>query len=73
MPDDMSEHNPATDPPGVQSDQNREDAQSGHREDRTHPEPRTSGKEAVQPERSDPRRGGASEGSQATGHRDNAG
>jgi hypothetical protein len=40
------EHDPATDPPGAQSDQNGEEAQSGHREDGTHPEPRTSGTES---------------------------
>lgn len=48
-----SEHNPATDPPGAVSNQNREDNQSGHRDDRTHPEPRTGGK---QPGRQAPRR-----------------
>ena len=46
MTDRQHEHNPATDPPGAQSDQNREDAQSGHRDDETHPEPRTSGSPA---------------------------
>jgi hypothetical protein len=30
------------DPPGAVSDQNNEEAESGHRDDGTHPEPRTS-------------------------------
>ena len=37
----MSRHNPATDPPGAVSDQNGEEAESGHRDDGKHPEPRT--------------------------------
>ena len=52
MTERSSEHNPATDPPGAVSNQNREENQSGHREDRTHPEPRTRGK---QPKRQKPR------------------
>ena len=71
------EHNPATDPPGAVSDQNREENQSGHREDGTHPEPRTSSKQpAERPERDSEREskpGAAGEGSQSTGHRQNAG
>ena len=46
MTDGSHEHNPATDPPGAQSNQNGEEAQSAHREDGTHPEPRTAGKPA---------------------------
>lgn len=38
------EHDPRTDPPGAVSDQNREEAQSEHRDDQTHPEPRTRGR-----------------------------
>lgn len=39
-----SEYDPRVDPPGAISDQNREEAHSGHREDETHPEPRTRGR-----------------------------
>ncbi len=34
---------PDSDPPGAVSNQNGEEAESGHREDGTHPEPRTRG------------------------------
>jgi len=76
MSQDKSDHDPASDPPGAVSDQNGEEAQSGHREDGTHPEPRTSGKEPSKhgehgsPE---PSTGAAGEGSQSTGYRRNAG
>ncbi len=43
MSENQSAHEPATDPPGAVSDQNGEEAQSGHRKDKTHPEPRTGG------------------------------
>lgn len=67
------EHDPNNDPPGTVSDQNNEEGQSGHRPDGTHPEPRTSDKEPKKHERPDPSRGAAGEGSQSTGHPDNAG
>jgi hypothetical protein len=66
-------HDPESDPPGAVSDQNREENQSGHRPDQTHPEPRTSGKESAERESPDPKTGAAGEGSQSTGHRQNAG
>ncbi len=69
----MTEHDPANDPPGAVSNQNGEEAQSGHREDETHPEPRTSGKEPKKREPSDSNRGAAGEGSQSTGNRRSAG
>ena len=72
-----SKHDPETDPPGAVSDQNGEEGQSGLREDGTHPEPRTSGERpserSSEDEPQDPRRGAAGEGSQSTGHRQNAG
>jgi hypothetical protein len=71
-----NDHDPTSDPPGAVSDQNGEEAQSGHREDGTHPEPRTSGKEPDEhAERGshEPSTGAAGEGSQSTGHRHNAG
>ncbi len=37
----MSTYDPKTDPPGAVSNQNREEGESRHREDHTHPEPRT--------------------------------
>jgi hypothetical protein len=73
MTEGKSDHDPKTDPPGAVSDQNNEEGQSGHRDDGTHPEPRTSGKEPKEHERSDSSRGAAGEGSQSTGHRRNAG
>jgi hypothetical protein len=72
MTDHEHEHDPSSDPPGAVSDQNHEEAQSGHREDGTHPEPRTSDKASEEHE-SDDSTGAAGEGSQSTGHRDNAG
>lgn len=66
-------HDPKSDPPGAVSDQNREEGQSGHRNDETHPEPRTSGRKAREHEPPHPGTGAAGEGSQSTGHRQNAG
>ncbi len=37
---------PKDNPPGAVSNQNGEEAESGHREDGTHPEPRTRGRGA---------------------------
>jgi hypothetical protein len=68
-----SEHDPATDPPGAVSNQNGEEAESGHREDGTHPEPRTSGRPAKKREQRRSSTGAAGEGSQSTGHPHNAG
>ena len=70
---ERSEHDPANDPPGAVSNQNGEENQSGHREDETHPEPRTAGKEPKKHKPADPKSGAAGEGSQSTGHRLNAG
>jgi hypothetical protein len=67
------DHDPSTDPPGAVSDQNGEEAQSGHRKDGTHPEPRTSGKTPEQHESDESSTGAAGEGSQSTGHPRNAG
>lgn len=67
-----AEHDPATDPPGAVSNQNGEEAESGHREDETHPEPRTSGEPPKKHSDSE-HTGAAGEGSQSTGHPDNAG
>jgi hypothetical protein len=70
----MSEqHDPATDPPGAVSNQNGEEAQSGHRKDGTHPEPRTSGRPARNRGKRSDSTGAAGEGSQSTGHPHNAG
>jgi len=44
---DGDPHSEPDDPPGAISDQNREEAQSGMREDETHPEPRTRDKRAA--------------------------
>lgn len=73
MTEHKSDHDPATDMPGAVSDQNGEENQSGHRDDGTHPEPRTSGKGPERSEASDSSGGAAGEGSQSTGHRRNAG
>jgi hypothetical protein len=73
MSEDKKDHDPESDPPGAISDQNREENQSGHRRDQTHPEPRTSGRKSAEPESPDPNTGAAGEGSQSTGHRQNAG
>jgi hypothetical protein len=43
MTEHKTDHDPSTDPPGAVSNQNGEEAESGHRKDGTHPEPRTSG------------------------------
>jgi hypothetical protein len=67
MTEGQSKHHPESDPPGAQSDQNREEAQSGHRRDGAHPEPRTSGEKPKPHERHDPDTGAAGEGSQSTG------
>lgn len=68
-----SEHNPATDPPGAVGNQLPEEQPSEHRDDQTHPEPRTSGKEPKERKPRDPSSGAAGEGSQSTGNRLNAG
>ncbi|MGH2861762.1 MAG: hypothetical protein ACRDLT_09710 [Solirubrobacteraceae bacterium] len=73
MTEQRNQHDPSSDLPGAVSDQNREENQSGHREDRTHPEPRTSGKLPRKHEPPHPTTGAAGEGSQSTGHRQNAG
>jgi hypothetical protein len=73
MTERKAEHDPASDPPGAVSNQNREENQSGHREDGTHPEPRASGRRPKERARSDPSEGAAGEGSQSTGHRQSAG
>jgi hypothetical protein len=72
-PAGTSEHDPATDPPGAVSNQLPEEQPSEHREDGTHPEPRTSGRKSGGHEPVDPGTGAAGEGSQSTGHRQNAG
>jgi hypothetical protein len=61
-----------SDPPGTVSDQNEEEAESGLRHDRSHPEPRTSDADP-DPERKGSGTGQSGEGSQSTGHPDNAG
>jgi hypothetical protein len=63
------------DPPGAVSNQNQEEAESALREDRTHPEPRTSGKPDADQSKpdEDPPAGAAGEGSQSTGHPRSAG
>lgn len=66
-------HDPATDPPGAVSNQNGEEAQSGHREDGAHPEPRTTGEPPKKHRANDRHSGAAGEGSQSTGHPQNAG
>jgi len=59
-------------PPGALSDQNREEQPSGMRDDRQHPEPRS--REGEHDRRAGGDSSGASgEGSQSTGHPDNAG
>lgn len=59
-------------PPGAVSNQNQEEAESGHRDDETHPEPRS--KDGPDASGKRERSSGASgEGSQSTGHPDNAG
>ena len=73
MTEHKADHDPANDPPGAVSNQNQEENQSAHREDGTHPEPRTSGKPPKEGEPEDPSKGAAGEGSQSTGHRQNAG
>ena len=65
MPDD-------DDPPGAVSDQNQEEAESGHRDDATHPEPRSKdGSDASR--KGEPSSGAAGEGSQSTGDPGSAG
>ncbi|HEX3616476.1 MAG TPA: hypothetical protein VHU61_08060 [Solirubrobacteraceae bacterium] len=73
MTQDKTDHDPSSDPPGAVSDQNGEEAESGHREDGTHPEPRTSGDAPKRHESDESSTGAAGEGSQSTGHRHNAG
>lgn len=66
-----------SDPPGAVSDQNREEAERGHRDDGTaggapdETDSATSGPGQGSPDEG--MRGGAGEGSQATGHPGNAG
>jgi hypothetical protein len=63
-----------SDPPGAVSDQNGEEGESGLREDRAHPEPRTTGRPASRrTEREDGPDGAAGEGSQSTGDPRSAG
>jgi hypothetical protein len=70
----MSENqHTASDPPGAVSNQNGEEAESGHRRDGTHPEPRTSGRPAKKRRHRDDSTGAAGEGSQSTGYPRNAG
>ncbi len=73
MAEARSEHDPASDPPGAVSDQNREEAQSGHRRDGTHPEPRTTGEPPKKHDDREQTSGAAGEGRQSTGYRQNAG
>ncbi len=73
MTEQQHHHQPAIDPPGAISDQNGEEAQSGHRKDGTHPEPRTTGEKPKEHEPPGPNTGAAGVGSQSTGHRQNAG
>jgi hypothetical protein len=68
-----SGHDPATDPPGATSNQNGEEAESGHRDDSTHPEPRTTGRPPEDRGQHERSTGAAGEGSQSTGHPQNAG
>jgi hypothetical protein len=63
------------DPPGAVSDQNHEEAESALRDDRAHPEPRTTGqrdRDRSKPDEDAPA-GAAGEGSQSTGHPRDAG
>jgi hypothetical protein len=74
MSPDSSDHDPKTDPPGAVSNQNQEEAESGHRDDGVHPEPRTSGKEPKHKDKADEGSSGAAgEGSQSTGNPHSAG
>jgi hypothetical protein len=60
-----------SDPPGAVSNQNQEEAESRHRDDQRHPEPRSTGE---QTEHGDDGSDGASgEGSQSTGDPKSAG
>jgi hypothetical protein len=61
-----------SDPPGAVSEQNMEEAESGLRGDQRHPEPRTGGADEGRP-RGRGTEGESKEGSQSTGHPDNAG
>ena len=69
--DQIDQDDPNTDLPGTQSNQNREEGQSGLGEDGTHPKPGTPGKSTDKQD--DSSTGAAGEGSQSTGHRENAG
>ncbi|HWC86312.1 MAG TPA: hypothetical protein VG388_07225 [Solirubrobacteraceae bacterium] len=65
-----------TDPPGSVSNQNQEEAEAGHDTPGAGPrsgESRGAGSSDAEGESSGSRPGAASEGSQATGHPDNAG
>jgi hypothetical protein len=61
-----------SDPPGAVSNQNEEEAESGLRRDRSHPEPRTTDGGAEGKGES-PETGASGEGSQSSGHPENAG
>lgn len=71
----MGERN--SDPPGAVSDQNMEEAESPLRDDERHPEPRTEDRDAARSpgagDENDRDEGSSKEGSQATGHPQNAG
>jgi hypothetical protein len=73
MTERRSEHDPASDPPGAVSNQLPEEQPSEHRDDQTHPEPRTTGKEPEKHGEPTSNPGAAGEGSQSTGNRRNAG
>ena len=60
-----------SDPPGAVSNQNQEEAESGHRDDERHPEPRTRGERSDRG--GDDASGASGEGSQSTGNPDSAG
>ena len=64
-----------SDPPGAVSDQNTEEQPSGVRDDRRHPEPREDGRSGggEKHERAHSTKGESKEGSQSTGHPQNAG
>jgi hypothetical protein len=72
--DEQRHNDSGQDPPGAVSSQNQEEAESGHRGPETQPERRKGEDSEQRPEQSSGGSAGeAGEGSQSTGHPDNAG
>jgi hypothetical protein len=69
----MADEKQSQDPPGAVSNQNSEEAEAGHEEDRDYGLRRMRPVESDEQQTEEENDGGASEGSQSTGHPESAG